>query len=70
MELEELTEWRDGGLGHLITFLFLFLSVGTWSSANGVGMGFITSGNQVNWRWSLSVHQKVTLDGTAQSWDL
>jgi hypothetical protein len=62
MEVEELTEWRYGGLGHLGIFFFLILLVGTWSSINGIGTGYTTSGNRVNSTWRLPVRPKVTLD--------
>jgi len=70
LEVEELTEWRYGGLGHLGISYFLFLVVGTRSSTNGFGTRCTTSGNPVNKGWNFPMHRKVTLDGTAQSWDL
>ena len=42
--------------------------VETRSSTNGVGTGFTTSGNPVNWRWSFPVRRKVTLDVLISCW--
>ena len=45
--MEELTEWGYGGLGHLDISFFLLPSVGNRPGTNGVGTGFITSGNPI-----------------------
>ena len=68
LEVEELTEWRYGGLGHWAFPSFYFLLVGTRSSTNGIGTGFTTSGNPVDWRWSFPVRRKVTLDVLIGCW--
>jgi len=65
--------WRNGDMEDQVNLTFpsfYFFVAGTRSRTNSVGMGFTTSGNLLNWRWSFLVHWKVTLDSTAQWWDI